>query len=226
MTYFIAVIKKQTYSFFKPRLTYGVVILILKSLLWPVVGVLGLYLVSNSVLYATAAITAACFFLLQQKSSRDEVEMLRTELQDVKATLSRLSATAKIGFTALFNAGYQTYDPETTIPFPAIVYNSGEYNPDSSTFTCPAHAVYAFTVTLSTEIRLDADLMMNNVPVINVNVDEEDHGSQMMGTGFVITECNAGEEVKVVVRTRSTINYGDDSSTVRNTFSGYLLALL
>ena len=125
-----------------------------------------------------------------------------------------------IAFSALALGGHTPVN--IAIRFTDVITNYGSaYDGISSTFTCPADGIYAFTATLmgqSNGADEDGILMVNGVSTIRIHANTEPMSNQ--ASNFVVVFCPAGGEVYVKAQDDGYIFGGAESS-----FSGFLISI-
>ena len=107
--------------------------------------------------------------------------------------------------------------------FDLIITNIGNnYLPETSTYVCPQHGLYMFSLTVFNLVnyRMSADIMCGDKSLATGYSTNSDYNQ---GTVTALTECIAGEQVSV----RNVIGNGNQahgrSLYKNNIFSGVLL---
>ena len=130
-----------------------------------------------------------------------------------------------VAFTAWASTGYPTpYTQYDIIIFDAVITNiGGHYNPATSSFVCPWHGVYVFSVAVQGYLYDQAhiDLMRNSEYLTRIWIDDISDVYNRGSTTTVI-ECHSGDVIWN--RAGSTCNiHAYDRRTI---FTGYMLQRL
>lgn len=120
--------------------------------------------------------------------------------------------------------------PSITIQYPLVfdvvkTNNGNGYHPSTGTFIAPETGIYVFTWTIreSASCFHSTQLMVNTSEIGIIHVISGS-GSDMSGTGVVVTHVNAGDDV--YVRTHANWNNCNVSSNGagRSSFAGWKLS--
>ena len=105
--------------------------------------------------------------------------------------------------------------------FPAIIYDSPNYTPSTSTYTCPVNGVYYVTVNIMKYSNDDLYLGVEHESHTVLSVADSDSGNiYNTVSNSALVDCAAGEEIRVRA-TRAGYVYGVNK---RTTFTVMLIA--
>ena len=130
-----------------------------------------------------------------------------------------IDTTEPIGFSAKRNNDIRLY-PYELVPFNDVLSNfGGHYSTETYSFTCPVRGVYIFSMAINqySNSNLQAYLYRNNDELIRSYANGVGYRDSASAT--VITECNVGDQVFVMVWNGG---YFDGSGSQCH-FTGYLL---
>ncbi|XP_062609784.1 complement C1q-like protein 3 [Saccostrea cucullata] len=177
---------------------------------------------------------------------KNEVQCLETKNSHLKAeidyktnsctrTLECLNQKPHVAFYAYYSDNFKGLPIGTTLVFNSVETNLGSgYNKRTGIFTTPTSGVYAFTWTLhaagkhiagssgSNYGEMNTAIKLNGVTKGVIVADTETQYDNGAGTGFVVLNLNAGDEIKIV-----SDRYGGQGSMYssdqngRTSFSGF-----
>ena len=110
-----------------------------------------------------------------------------------------------------------------TIEFTGILSNIGNhYHVNNSTFTCPRHGIYFFSLNIRPQYSsyVFLELMRDDEFIAEAMSDDQSYSHDQSATVVVVIECEAGQ----VVWVSSGNHYASVEGDMRNSvFSGYML---
>ena len=127
-----------------------------------------------------------------------------------------------MGFTA-YASQTRTFLAGDVVIFDVAISNfGGHYEPTTSTFYCPYHAVYLVNINLVSEYgRMGADIWKDNTR-IGEAVVYPDAEVRSTASALVITECDSGQVIWIRNDTDDDIMFGGNGNP-RSLFSVFLL---
>ena len=106
--------------------------------------------------------------------------------------------TGPVGFIAFANTGKKTtYNYNDVIMFDDVISNfGGHYNPETSSFVCPADGVYMISVHALSRKSQDvvADIMRNRDKLVGVRLDSLDEQYDGDG-GTIVVQGSRGDVI-------------------------------
>lgn len=123
-----------------------------------------------------------------------------------------------------------TDTPSITIQHPLVfdvvkTNNGNGYHPSTGTFIAPETGIYVFTWTIreSASCSHSTQLMVNTSEIGIIHVISG-AGSDMSGTGVVVTHVNAGDDVYVRTHAKWNNCYVSSNGAGRSSFAGWKLS--
>ena len=124
--------------------------------------------------------------------------------------------TGPVAFTAYASTGSPTaYSPHDVIIFNDVLENiGGHYNNDTSSFVCPWHGIYLFSLSIESSDGMAFDLYRNSACIAIIgNVSGR-------GSTTIVTECHRGD----VMWIKNSVTAGDVMAVYRKVlFTGVML---
>ncbi|XP_062609780.1 complement C1q tumor necrosis factor-related protein 3-like, partial [Saccostrea cucullata] len=149
-------------------------------------------------------------------------------------TLECLNQKTHVAFYAFYSNNFKALPTGTTLIFDSVETNlNSGYNKITGIFTAPTSGVYAFTWTLhaaslhvagssgSNYGEMNASIKLNGVTKGAIVADTETQYDNAAGTGFVILNLKAGDEIKIVSGYTGQGAMYSTNQNGRTSFSGF-----
>ena len=126
-----------------------------------------------------------------------------------------------VGFSA-YSTENTYLDPGEVAHFDALISNiGGHFNPSTSSFVCPYHGVYLFSINFNSEDSNDLQLAIVIDSEVKVQAYADYNDDLTTGSALVIVECGPSQVAWVKCNGNGGNLRGDSSRKTH--FAGYLL---
>ena len=129
-----------------------------------------------------------------------------------------------VGFSA-YNSVDQYLTADQIAHFDQVITNfGGHFNSMTSSFVCPCHGIYLFTLNFNTynSDGLNLALMQNSALLVQAVADRAEDGALTTGSASVVVECGPSEMIWVEGADSASGAFGGNSAR-RSHFMGYML---